>query len=779
MPDNLVVTGIEFDSRLMVRAIEQAEQRINRLENEVDQAGRAAKKSEGDFLKFAAGVAVAFGAFTAARRAAGFIFETNKEFQQLEARLESITGSVQGAETAFQLITDFAIETPFEVANLTEAFTLLQAVGIEPTADMLRDLGNFAAAFGADIMEFTNAVIRAGAGEAEALKRFGVVARVEGEQLEVTFRGVTQTVDREFGAVVDLFRQISAENFGTAMAVQMETIVGSISNLQDAAALAAKEVGEQGLNQAINDLAKELTEALKVNEDFARSLGQNLADGVRISGAALQALIEHMDAIVLAMQVLTGAAIGSGLARLTRGIWGAATAAGGLSAALAANPVGIILTLAGAIGGPLLAGLISSRGEAEALNQALSDAAKSFDTMSAAEMDASIAKAETELARLRSNDVAFNLFPAGHPNRAQHELEKDLQEALLADLQRRRAALAPASSDSTAGVEQASKDFDKLTQSLQEQLVTLRDGERAAFAYALSLEDLTDKQRAALLEQFDAIQAQRDDNDAKKKATEEAQKNAEAVANTIERLSEQNMELLMGEDALLRYTLASKGATEADIQRAIGLAQANRELAEAQRKAEQDAAQVAREAQARLEAQAQQLQNAADRMAGAVSDAFIEWVSGAEKAEEAFRNLVDGVIRETARLVTQRTITEPLAQFIVGLLGGVGGGSGAGQIVGDAVFGGFAASGGPVSGGTSYIVGEQGPELFTPGSSGFITPNHAMGGNVVNQTVQFNISALDAPGVSELLMGQKATLALIVREAAQESTGFRMSLLGR
>ncbi len=37
------------------------------------------------------------------------------------------------------------------------------------------------------------------------------------------------------------------------------------------------------------------------------------------------------------------------------------------------------------------------------------------------------------------------------------------------------------------------------------------------------------------------------------------------------------------------------------------------------------------------------------------------------------------------------------------------------------------ASGGPVAGGSSYLVGENGPELFTPGSSGYITPNGASG----------------------------------------------------
>lgn len=44
------------------------------------------------------------------------------------------------------------------------------------------------------------------------------------------------------------------------------------------------------------------------------------------------------------------------------------------------------------------------------------------------------------------------------------------------------------------------------------------------------------------------------------------------------------------------------------------------------------------------------------------------------------------------------------------------------------IFGGGKASGGSVSAGTTYLVGERGPELFTPNSSGSIIPNHALNG---------------------------------------------------
>jgi hypothetical protein len=70
----------------------------------------------------------------------------------------------------------------------------------------------------------------------------------------------------------------------------------------------------------------------------------------------------------------------------------------------------------------------------------------------------------------------------------------------------------------------------------------------------------------------------------------------------------------------------------------------------------------------------------------------------------------------------------------------------------DKVFGGFKAAGGPVTSGTSYIVGEQGPELFTPGRNGMITPNHALGGgggSVINLTVN---GAIDPEGTARAII---------------------------
>ena len=72
------------------------------------------------------------------------------------------------------------------------------------------------------------------------------------------------------------------------------------------------------------------------------------------------------------------------------------------------------------------------------------------------------------------------------------------------------------------------------------------------------------------------------------------------------------------------------------------------------------------------------------------------------------------------------------------------------------------AFGGPVSGGSPYIVGEKGPELFVPGSSGNIVPNNAMGG--ANIVVNVDASGSEVQGNE----GQAAILGRAISSAVTE-----------
>lgn len=115
----------------------------------------------------------------------------------------------------------------------------------------------------------------------------------------------------------------------------------------------------------------------------------------------------------------------------------------------------------------------------------------------------------------------------------------------------------------------------------------------------------------------------------------------------------------------------------------------------------------------------------------------------------SFRDMANSIISDLSRIAMRQAITGPLAAGLSSALGGLfsstpsAAGFSMDGVLSNAptnMYGqiaGMRANGGPVTARSTYLVGERGPELFTPGASGMITPNAALGAadikiNVVN-----------------------------------------------
>jgi len=125
-----------------------------------------------------------------------------------------------------------------------------------------------------------------------------------------------------------------------------------------------------------------------------------------------------------------------------------------------------------------------------------------------------------------------------------------------------------------------------------------------------------------------------------------------------------------------------------------------------------------------------------DTLSTGVHDAIMGAVDGTKTLGE----VASGVLK---------TISNQLMKFALGSFGGKDSGSGSGIL--GAVADIFRADGGPVNAGRSYVVGERGPEVFTPSRSGSIVPNHAMGGST---SIVVNV---DASGSSVEGQGDQAS----------------------
>ena len=149
-----------------------------------------------------------------------------------------------------------------------------------------------------------------------------------------------------------------------------------------------------------------------------------------------------------------------------------------------------------------------------------------------------------------------------------------------------------------------------------------------------------------------------------------------------------------------------------------------------------------------------------------LNQAAIETLDAFDKLKSTIQNDIKdgikGLIKGTSTLadlasnVADRFLDIALNQM---LFGNAGGNTVTGGLF---KFLGFKAAGGPVSGGKPYVVGEKGPEVFTPGVSGTITPNHALGGST-NVVVNVDASGSSVEGDEE----QSRELGRLISVAVQ------------
>jgi len=116
---------------------------------------------------------------------------------------------------------------------------------------------------------------------------------------------------------------------------------------------------------------------------------------------------------------------------------------------------------------------------------------------------------------------------------------------------------------------------------------------------------------------------------------------------------------------------------------------------------------------------------ARDALSSSMETAFMSLVDGTKSVKDAFRDMASAVIKELYRIYVVKKITGMVTGFLEGSNVPLFGGK---------------ANGGPVGAGGSYLVGERGPEIFTPSTSGTITPNSKSGGAGSGVTVVQNIN---------------------------------------
>ena len=196
----------------------------------------------------------------------------NAQMETMNVRLETLTGSAEEADKVMAQIKKDAVSTPFDVASLTQAESLLISTGLsaDESRDAILALGNAVSATGGGNAELQRMAVNLqqikNVGKASSLdiKQFAYagidVYGLLADSMGITREEATQ-LDVTYDMLVDALQGASKEGgkFYGAMEKQSQTLAGASSNLQESWSVLKGELAE-GVFNALKDVIPLLTE---------------------------------------------------------------------------------------------------------------------------------------------------------------------------------------------------------------------------------------------------------------------------------------------------------------------------------------------------------------------------------------------------------------------------------------------------------------------------------------------------------------------------------------
>ena len=271
----IALLGYEIEGEELVKRYEKSLDRVNkRLTKFAETAGKVAG---------VATTALVSGFGLLGRS----VVQTSAQFETYQATLETIEGSADKARQSLDWIADFGKTTPYDVAQVTEAFVALKAYGIDPIADdALRTLGDTASAMGKPLQQAVEAFADAATGEFERLKEFGIKAKSQGDNVTFAWtkngKEMTKTVKKNSNEIRAFLLETMGDRFSGAMDRQSKTWVGMMSNLGDTWTDFQRRIGEAGFFDDVKANLTRLLDALAVLDENGTldRWAENLSDAL-------------------------------------------------------------------------------------------------------------------------------------------------------------------------------------------------------------------------------------------------------------------------------------------------------------------------------------------------------------------------------------------------------------------------------------------------------------------------------------------------------------------
>jgi len=656
------------------------------------------------------------------------LVNTGKELENLQTRLKFLLKDTNEGAKAFDNMVKFASRVPFSLEEIQAGSGILATVtdNADDLQNMLEITGNVAAVTGLDFRTASEQIQRsfsAGIGAADLFREKGV-------RNMLGFKaGATVSIEETVEAFEKVFG--SGGRFGQATDELANTFEGTLSMIGDKFFSFKKTILEAGffpeLKKQFKDLDTFLADNSKTLDEIAVSLGQGLAQAVKIGADTVIFLKDNFNLLIESIKLLISFKIASVFIGLAGGILKANSAMLLFNATIKRN-----LFIAGA------AIVIS---QFDKILERLGKLPSDFDTASEA--------------------IAFNNEQLEH-----YKNQLGLAEAQLKLL-----------------IDQYGEDtkIQEFADQIKEQRDIIEDTKNKIKEFKIAndeifkdaypvYEDQIMKIAKALKAETDAVN---ENNDAKSDG------NLDFLKETIDGLKKEiaeeekkaaEIKAILDKNKIDSIKIFHDQQAEREkIYNTTKINEINAEIAHFQhmKKIHEEYARSRIEGEKALEEQKARIRKEAQDHTISESRAALEILSGMNKT--AFRAFKAVRIAE-ATVNTYTAAAEAFKRFGGFPFGAIAAAATVAKglaLVAQIKSTSFREKGGPVSQGKPFIVGEKGPEMFVPNQSGNIIPNDKMGmGGVVN--VNFTINAVDTRGFRALLTNERGTIVNLINQAVTD-----------
>ena len=649
------------------------------------------------------------------------LIQTGKEVESLKVRFKFLFGSAQEGAVAFDNLAKFAGRVPFSLEEIARSSGNLAVVS-KDAADLSRILeitGNVAAVTGLDFQTTASQIQRAFSGGIAAADVF----REKGVRSLLGFQqGATVSIEETVQAFEDVFS--GGGRFGQATDALAETFEGTVSMIGDKLFTFKQQINETffaTLKQAMGSLNTFFEENAKSTEKLAIQIGKTLSVAVMGLAKMFKSLKDNADTVLTVFAGIIALKLATVFVGITSAIMGMTGAMTVFNSVIKRNIIfgGIAVFTAAVV-------LLTKK--FKDFKNAISDLAPATGTealLKVQEKRLELEKAQAKLEKdrgLTREHLAQKAVTELETELA--ILEKQLKVLSRIDFAKNRpnqrdiAGFKPDRKEVTKG-----KDLEGIIQANKGELDLLIEKN-------IKEKELVDEQLNRL-------------NEAK----------ANAVLGRGRELSEE--ELALQTELIETKLLMEKGFQEnvtsiykAEADKRKQFEQQNINHFKAGKFQEIDIAGMSEKQKGQF-----------------VKDAARATLQEAAKMNKKMFRLNQAVNIGEAIMNTSVGVNKALAQggmFGIPMAIAIGA-MGAAQVAiiasqqPPAQFGGSRLPNSP------FLVGEKGPELFTPNTAGSVTPNHQIGGG--GATVNFNITTVDAQSFGTLLDTRRGQIVNMINSA--------------